>query len=445
MRQRSIGRRMGGRVAGAAIASVDRQARLRWVYLVLGGALLMPFYLVTTTAIAVVYPSQAPLVVPLLGYVAALPMVAVTGLFPIARTLEVAMAKPLLGGYSDRLPPGPATSWESRRRSATWFFLHLAVGGALSALSLASPPVSVALVMVSVTGSTPTATPTPAGFDRVDLNRYRPIAWIVGLVVLAALIAANAVLGKWMAMMAPRLLGPSASQRLAFLEQQTARLTERNRLARELHDSVGHALNIVTVQAAAAQRLLDRDPAFVREALGAIESTTRDALEELDQVLGILRDQPDRTGPAVFAVPETPSGHRPTLVAPKTLAEGLDRLLSRSVASGLTIRRTVEGDLASLPVQVSREAYKILREGLTNAIRHAGPVPVTVRIAVRPESLFLAVTNELTGHQRKRIGGRGLAGIAERAESLGGTMTAGPTQNPDSQQTCWSMNVELPL
>ncbi|MYS53140.1 histidine kinase, partial [Streptomyces sp. SID6013] len=98
----------------------------------------------------------------------------------------------------------------------------------------------------------------------------------------------------------------------------------RNRLARELHDSVGHALSAVTLQASAARRLLGTDPEFVREALAAIEDTTRRTVGELDAVLGVLRDG-DATGDAWGATP-----------AP-TLAGDLDDLLRRTRAGGLRV------------------------------------------------------------------------------------------------------------
>ncbi len=113
------------------------------------------------------------------------------------------------------------------------------------------------------------------------------------------------LLARW----APELLGPTPADRLAAAEQRAADLAVRNRLARELHDAVGHALSAVTLQASAARRVLDHDPEFVREALAAIEDTTRRTVGELDAVLGVLRE----AGDARWRRPRPPS--KPTWTA----------------------------------------------------------------------------------------------------------------------------------
>lgn len=114
---------------------------------------------------------------------------------------------------------------------------------------------------------------------------------------MAVLLALIVVAGALLSRAAPWFLGPSAAERIAAMESEAVKLAERNRLARELHDSVGHALSVVTLQAGAAGRVLDSDPAFAREALGAIEESARAALEDLDHVLGLLRDDPSRPAP----------------------------------------------------------------------------------------------------------------------------------------------------
>nr|WP_307870707.1 histidine kinase [Actinoplanes brasiliensis] len=160
--------------------------------------------------------------------------------------------------------------------------------------------------------------------------------------------------------MAPVLLGPSAAERVAALEARERQLAERNRLARELHDSVGHALTAVTLQAGAARTVFDSDPAFARRALGSIEDLGRTALEELDAVLGLLRD--DASGP--------------------TLAD-VGRLLTGEVDA--------EVDDVDVPAPISREAYRIVQECLTNAAKH-GSGRVTLRITA-PDDLVVEVAN----------------------------------------------------
>jgi signal transduction histidine kinase len=196
----------------------------------------------------------------------------------------------------------------------------------------------------------------------------------------------------------------------------------RNRLARELHDSVGHALSAVTLQAGAARRLLDSDPEFVREALAAIEETTRRTVGELDAVLGVLRD-----------------GDAPGTAPAPTLASDLDGLLRRTRAAGQPVTATVDLEPAALPALLSREAYRIVQEGLSNALKHAG-APVAVRLAASGGHLEITVENPLgTATAPRPGGGHGLRGIADRVRLLGGTAQAGPSGE------AWRLSVRLPL
>src|SRR5262249_43375753 len=227
---------------------------------------------------------------------------------------------------------------------------------------------------------------------------------VAGLAMLGALAACAAACGALLARWAPALLGPTPEDRLAAAEARAADLAVRNRLARELHDSVGHALSAVTLQASAARRLLDTDPEFVREALAAIEDTTRRTVGELDAVLGVLRD-----------------GDAPGTAPAPTLAGDLDGLLRRTRAAGQPVPATVATDLAALPALVSREAYRIVQEGLSNALRHAG-TPVAVRITVAEGRLEITVENPLGAAPAPRPGGgHGLRGVADRVRLLGGT------------------------
>ena len=105
----------------------------------------------------------------------------------------------------------------------------------------------------------------------------------IGVVLLIATAYAVAGLGALAALMAPVLLGPSPTERMAALQAEAQRLAEGNRIARELHDTIGHALTATTLQASAARELFDSDPAFARRALEAIERVGRDAMNDLDE------------------------------------------------------------------------------------------------------------------------------------------------------------------
>ncbi|MFE3450134.1 sensor histidine kinase [Nonomuraea sp. NPDC059194] len=380
----------------------------RWACLILGGALLMPYMmigvLVSGTLTGRGDGSQLLFPVDVLIYVAVLPLVAVTGLFLPLRAFEVSAAEGLLGVEVDAVPGGRRT-WGERRRTTLWFTLHLGVGGLMSGITLAFVPFVVWLLAVPFTG------------DTLGILGDAPLAWmpVAGLAVSVVLVAMVAGAGALLSRMAPGLLGPSPADRLAVAEQRARKLAERNRLARELHDSVGHALSVVTLQAAAASRVVDRDPATAKTALEAIEQSARAALEDLDHVLGVLREDVQARAPQA------------------TLAD-LDELIR---TSGADVRREV-GDLSAVPAVVSREAYRIVQEALTNAIKH-GQGQVRLAAAVQDDQLSIEVANAPAARSG-RGGGRGVAGMKERVGLLRGTLRAGP-----GEQGEWQVSVRLPL
>ncbi|MFF0729306.1 sensor histidine kinase [Streptomyces sp. NPDC004134] len=404
--------------------------RLRWAHLLLGGALLMPYFLLVSVALQVAdhdVDTFRSLGWQVVAYLLALPLVAVTPLaFPMVRTLETSAAQALCRVPGGLPPAGRDRSWPARRRTAGWFTLHVGLGALVSGATLAVPPMAVVLL----------ATPFWRELRERDWGLLAVPAWIappLGLALLAGLTAAAAAAGLLLARAAPALLGPTPADRLAAAEERAADLARRNRLARELHDSVGHALSAVTLQASAARRVFDRDPEFVREALAAIEGTTRSAVAELDTVLGLLRQEDAAVGP------DSGSGRAPS----PGLARDLDALLARTRAAGATVVADVAADAAALPGPVSREAYRIVQEGLGNVLRHAGRVPVRLRITVADGELGIVLENDVpeTGGTTAPVagGGSGLRGIAERARLLGGAAEAGPCEQG------WRLTARLPL
>ncbi|MGW2648140.1 sensor histidine kinase [Streptomyces sp. NPDC001393] len=398
------------------------RARRRWIHLILGGALAMPYVLVGSvivgplTGVDDVFRS---LPLQLGSFAVGLPIAAVTSLFPLTRPLESAAVRALCGIDADLLAHGPARTRAERGRTAIWFTLHLGLGGIISGMSLAVPPFAATLIVLPLLvglGHSPLA---PELIGSPWALALSPVA---GLATLPALAACAAGCGALLARWAPALLGPTPEDRLAAAEARAADLAVRNRLARELHDCVGHALSAVTLQASAARRLLDTDPEFVREALAAIEETTRRTVGELDAVLGVLRD-----------------GDAPGTAPAPTLESDLEGLLRRTRAAGQPVTATVGTDPAALPPLVSREAYRIVQEGLSNALKHAGS-PVAVRITADAGHLEITVENPLGAVPAPRPGGgHGLRGIADRVRLLGGTVRAGPSKDS------WRLCVRLPL
>lgn len=244
-------------------------------------------------------------------------------------------------------------------------------------------------------------------------------AWLLAPVPLVLLLVVIVLLGDLITAIARRLLGPSAAERLTALEARTEQLLERTRIARELHDSIGHALTVAVVQAGAARAA--GDPEFTARALNAIEETGRAALEDLERVLLVLRE----------------SGQRPS--QRPTLAEA-DRLLESARASGATVDAQLTGPLDQLPGPVTQEGYRILQEALTNVLRHCGPVPVRVRIDMVADRLDLEVSNPLPERPTVMVGsGSGLRGIRERAALLGGEVDTGLHRGG------WRVRARLPL
>ncbi len=399
---------------------VRRSTWQRFVYLGIGTALVAPF--------ATLAGFVAPVLEGSLGETAAWtvasvlcfgPLALAMGMLASVRDLEIAAVRRLLGvGLADAAALDVQMSWSTRWRSAAWFLAHLVAGGVIGALTLVLPPAAVSACLA------------PFASGNVQLGQLDATvaggpgsAWLVPLALLSPFVliylaaAASAVLAR----IAPSLLGPSPAERLAVSQRHATRLAERNRLARELHDSVGHALSIVTVQAGAAGRVLDDDPGFVREALTNIETSARNGLRDLDHVLGLLRDDPASRAP-------TP-----------TLAD-LPRLVDSTRSAGIDVTAELTGPIDDVPQAVSREAYRIVQESLTNAARHAGRAPVSLSLNVGADELELELTNPLDASRPAAPGGgRGLSGMQERVTSLRGQMSAGPDTGR------WCIAVRLPL
>jgi signal transduction histidine kinase len=183
---------------------------------------------------------------------------------------------------------------------------------------------------------------------------------------------------------------------------------ERLDIARELHDVLAHSISMINVQAGVALELMDERPEQARASLATIKQASKDALVEVQAVLGALRQAGERVA-----------------TAPAPSIADLDRLVSGARAAGLAADVRIKGEPRTLPTGTDLAAYRILQESLTNVVRHAHATTVTVTVGYLADQLTLEVADD--GRPSSAAlggGGSGIAGMRERAESLGGELHA---------------------
>ena len=210
----------------------------------------------------------------------------------------------------------------------------------------------------------------------------------------------------------------AAEERAALLERQRAEdaqravTAERLHIAQELHDVVAHAMSVIAVQSGVAAHLIDRRPAQAKEALLAIQATSRSGLQELRRMLGVLRDEGDRRA----------------ALAPAPSLAALEALASRFRALGVDVTLEQEGGVADLPASLQLNAFRIVQEALTNVLRHAGPAAVRVRVVATADTLVVEVVDDGLGTGLPFVDGseQGIVGMRERVSLFGGTLDAGP-------------------
>ncbi|MFG3347718.1 sensor histidine kinase [Streptomyces sp. NPDC048018] len=202
-----------------------------------------------------------------------------------------------------------------------------------------------------------------------------------------------------------------------------ARMRERQRIAQDMHDSLGHQLALISVHTGA----LEVDPHLTgrqREVVAVLRNASVDAMHELREVVGILRDgvaAPDE-GPGG---PVAPPGDETGRAARGTA--GIEGLVAAARSAGTTIGLTRRGDPRALAPAVDHAAYRIVQEGLTNAYKHAPGAPITVEVRYEPDAFVVEVLNEETAERPTGVvsGGQGLTGLHERARLVGGIVHAG--------------------
>ena len=203
----------------------------------------------------------------------------------------------------------------------------------------------------------------------------------------------------------------AATRASRLLDQRRHQSEERLRIARDLHDVIGHNISLINVQASMGLDLIDSQPEQARAALSAIKSASKEALEELRTMLTTLRHDDD--------------------LAPRSPAPGLDRLpelIELTKAAGLAVAVEVTGTAPALPAAVQLAAYRIVQESLTNVARHARRARVTVRVTYDNADVHVEIDDDGPVPSPGASGtgtGNGITGMRERATALGGDLAAG--------------------
>lgn len=190
---------------------------------------------------------------------------------------------------------------------------------------------------------------------------------------------------------------------------ETAVADERARIARELHDIVSHSLSVITIQTQAVRRRLNADHHNEARDLAVVEATAREALAEMRRLFGVLRSEGESAS-----------------LAPQPGLHELERLVGSVQAAGLEVTVRVEGDPYELTPGVDLAAYRVVQEGLTNALRHAEARRAEVLVRYAPGTLEVSVEDDGRGMPAEPGVGHGLVGVRERVALYGGTVHVGP-------------------
>jgi signal transduction histidine kinase len=236
------------------------------------------------------------------------------------------------------------------------------------------------------------------------------VAWLAGYAVRERVAAAEAAEER-----AARLeLEQAEGERRAIVE-------ERARIAREMHDVVSHSVSVMTVQASAVRRLLRPEQEKEREALLTVEQTGREALAEMRRLVGVLRDTDE-----------------PPALAPQPSLNEVSKLVAQARETGLPVDLRIEGEPVQLPASIDLTAYRLVQEGLTNAINHAKASHAEVHLRYGSERVEVEVCDDGSGvdHTSDRAG-FGLVGMRERVSIYGGGLEAGPRAEGGFRLRAW--------
>jgi signal transduction histidine kinase len=313
-----------------------------------------------------------------------------------------ALALLLAGAIAAAMIPEPLPTGYPSLLAPSWvpgFFLLPPAGVAVGCIAASRPrPVSIAAGVIAV------------GVLARYAGGFMPAGFPNGTT--AVLAVAVAIVIAW-------LIGHSVRQNRLHAEtvnahaEAAAVTAERLRIARELHDMVAHSMGVIAIQAGVGRRVIDTQPAEAHNALAAIEATSREALAGLRSTLGAPRPAGPGPGPA------------PAPLDPAPGLGGLARLAATAMGAGVRVEVRWRGDRRPLPADVDLSAFRIIQEAVTNVIRHAGTARCQVIIDQNDGEMAIEVTDDGRGGAGDGTG-YGIAGMRERADLVGGQLSAGP-------------------
>ncbi|WP_232050009.1 sensor histidine kinase [Actinoplanes sp. OR16] len=280
-----------------------------------------------------------------------------------------------------------------------------------------------AAVAALVGGVVAAAVTIPWLYLRVDIasapNSEVPLWWQVELGVVVVVLVTSWAIGRLIRWR--RALQAEAAQQLA--REMVA--GERLRIARELHDIVGHSLSLIAVKASVANHIAVQRPEAGQEALRAIEQTSRSALTEIRRLLDVLRDDSSAD------------------LTPTPGTADLPELVRRTQPAGLRTDLTITGT-EDLPQALDLTIYRIVQESLTNVIKHAGASHCTITVAASGGSVRIDVTDDGGGRPPSNGRGQGLIGMRERVSLYGGQLTTGPVPQGSGFRVTATIPLEVP-
>ena len=450
----------------------------RLLVLLIGGVVALPYIAVIIWVVSAwnePVDRAAALGVLAIGIVT-FALLCVPAFLTVIRALERTLAEQLLG-LTIAVPARQPTS-SDRVRGALFYFGHVFAGALLLITVIVLLPTAELLAVepsrvVELSGGF-IGTETDLGVDATTENgvpavRDAPaillpadLIQIVAPFTVLLLVAVIIAEGYFLPHYAQILLGPSADDRAVLAGAARVQRFRRSLLAREVHDSIGHALTVTTMQATVARRVLRSDPELAGAAIDEIAHSGREAVAELDRVLGLLRAETEEGKQPVFGEKTRQSEPveartQPVEAAPRRTLRDIERLAEEAQGVGHPTQLSISAEAAALPDELVNELHSIVREALTNSLRHASTPGLTVVIAVEGKSVRVETRNACaqsdpifarrsdesdrrdSPEELSRRKSRGLVGIGERVVLYGGEVSWGVDERE------WILRTVLPV